>query len=69
MQSFFTEYTVWKGFLYGFMLIYVLTAAAAVLIEPYLTLPCDQEACEHPLLFFRSHYHISLSYISLHDVV
>ncbi|KAL3799009.1 hypothetical protein HJC23_005148 [Cyclotella cryptica] len=42
MHSFFSEFTYWKGAFYGSMAIYVLSAAAAVMIEPHLTLPCDE---------------------------
>jgi hypothetical protein len=40
-SSFFNEVTLFKRILYSTCILYVLCTAVAVLIEPYLTLPCD----------------------------
>lgn len=40
-SSFFNEVTLFKRILYSTCILYVLCTAIAVLIEPYLTLPCD----------------------------
>ncbi|KAL7529342.1 hypothetical protein ACHAXR_002914 [Thalassiosira sp. AJA248-18] len=38
-RSFFTEFTFFKGVLYGICLIYVICTSIAVMCEPYMTLP------------------------------
>lgn len=43
MISFFSEFTYWKGAFYASMALYVLAASLAVMVEPYLTLPCQEE--------------------------
>jgi len=41
--SFFTEFTFFKGVLYSACAIYVLCAAVAVMLEPYMTLDCGND--------------------------
>ena len=50
--SFFTEFTFFKGVLYTACIIYVLSAAAAVMFEPYMTLPCTSSTDHHDNITF-----------------
>lgn len=49
MQSFFTEFTAAKAAFYMTMLAYVSIAAIAVMVEPYLSLPCYEQDCKYML--------------------
>ncbi|KAL3776987.1 hypothetical protein ACHAWO_006341 [Cyclotella atomus] len=55
MQSFFTEFTAAKAAFYMTMLAYVSIAAIAVMAEPYLSLPCDEQVynIEFPNVFYH----------------
>jgi hypothetical protein len=43
-SSFFNEVTLFKKVLYTTCIIYVISTAIAVILEPYLSLPCDYDS-------------------------
>jgi len=51
-RSHFTEFTLFKGVLYSACIVYVLCAAIAVLLEPYMTLPCNYNASDSDNITF-----------------
>ena len=64
MRSFFTEFTFAKAVLYGSCSIYVFSAAAAVMMEPHLNLPCDQEVCKIQCLPREANNSVLISYFT-----
>jgi hypothetical protein len=66
MQSFFTEFTAAKAAFYMTMLAYVSIAAIAVMAEPYLSLPCDEQVCKFFYVLYVERY--SLVKIYEYDV-
>jgi hypothetical protein len=59
MQSFFTEFTAAKAAFYMTMLAYVSIAAIAVMVEPYLSLPCYEQDCKYMLCCERKKKYLS----------
>ena len=49
--SFFTEFTFFKGVLYTICALYVICTAIAVVVEPYIYLPCEYDASSSTLTF------------------